>query len=176
MGVGLSINIIAHFGYILAIQNKVFVIWGARHSNILGTEQLINMAFRCIIPIPTQLTWCRKQATGTFHQDCSSEYVSLTALFTQVLEKLVILCKLKKNNHPYSNRFFIFYFKWLISMINQITQKAVIFVWLENQVSPSSSKSKVLTSSPLPSDTTALYEPASFFVTWGGKNHLLCKS
>lgn len=96
MGVGLSINIIAHFGYILAIQNKVFVIWGARHSNILGTEQLINMAFRCIIPIPTQLTWCRKQATGTFHQDCSSEYVSLTALFTQVLEKLVILCKLKK--------------------------------------------------------------------------------
>lgn len=59
-------------------------------------------------------------------------------------------------------------------MINQITQKAVIFVWLENQVSPSSSKSKVLTSSPLPSDTTALYEPASFFVTWGGEKIIYC--
>lgn len=40
-----------------------------------------------------------------------------------------------------------------------------LFTWCQGHVSPSSSNSKVLTSSPLPSDTTALYEPASFFVT-----------
>lgn len=105
MGVGLSINIIAHFGYILAIQNKVFVIWGARHSNILGTEQLINMAFRCIIPIPTQLTWCRKQAIGTFHQDCSS--VTYRTVYSGAGEACHTL-QIKKNNHPYSNRFLYF--------------------------------------------------------------------
>lgn len=37
---------------------------------------------------------------------------------------------------------------------------------LGGSVSPSPTNSKVLTSSPLPSHTTALYEPASFCVTW----------
>lgn len=38
-------------------------------------------------------------------------------------------------------------------------------LWIDGHVSPSPSNSKVLTSSPLPSDTTALYEPNSVVVT-----------